>query len=120
MKPQAVRPCRAEATTSGLVCSLLTLGPCGSLRMAGKDEEGSCHLGKSTDRLTLSGDSGPQVLSQKTAAPHRTERCRGAVGSGPKAETGVSPRKERVSRMLSSAVLKLRQTSGLHRGIPNA
>lgn len=48
-------------------------------------------LGKSTHQLTLWADSGPQVLSQRTAAPHHTERCRGAAGSGPGEETRMSP-----------------------------
>lgn len=79
---------------SGLVYTLLTMGARGSEKTAGGKEGGRCHLGKSRDQLTLWEDSGLQVLFQKTAAPHHTERCREAAGSGPRAEPWVNPRKE--------------------------
>lgn len=77
---------------------ILSSLPSSASRAQLAQQEGGHVQGKSPDQLTLWGDSGPQVLSQKTAAPHHTERYRGAAGSGPGEETRGSHRKERSVR----------------------
>lgn len=97
---------------SGLVYTPLTLGPCGSERTAGGEKGERLPLGKPTDQLTLWEGSGPQVLSQKTVALHHTERCRGAAGSGPRAETRLSPRKEKAVTSASQTQEGIRTAEG--------
>lgn len=87
-----MRPSGAHSIESMLIFPLLSSSSSWSW-LAGQEGGQRGHTqGSSTNQLTLWGDSGPQVLSQRTAAPHHTERYRGAAGSGPGEETQVSPK----------------------------
>lgn len=74
--------------------------------------------GRSPNQLTLWGGSGPQVSSQRTAAPRHTGRCRGAAGSGPGGETRVSAKEgEGVGRALGQGTPLGRQQKPGGRGV---